>query len=388
MTKFCYALLLFLFLQGCNSTQKQDNPQERTAASSADFEKTAIRHAKGFQIQYFDDYKLVSILNPFGHAGDTLRYVLQRKGAVPPTQIANAPRIEIPVKGLVAMSSMHVGLLEMLDAQDVLTGLGSLQYVYSPAVLERIKAGKVVEVGRDQGLNDEKVIEMHPDLVMTIGSPGGKMDHYRLLRDAGIPVLINSEWVEHTPLGRAEWVKLAAALLDKEALVNEKFEKIETEYNRLAALASKTASKPTVLSGLNTKDAWFLPSGDSYMAQFFADAGADYPWKNQKATGSLPIAFEAVYPIALKAGFWLNVGFDAGDTRQSILSQDARYADFNAFKTGKMYSYNARVNAQGSNDFFESGTVNPHTVLADLIRIFHPELLPEHQLVYYKQLAP
>lgn len=214
------------------------------------------------------------------------------------------------------------------------------------------------------------------------------MDHYRLLREAGIPVLINSEWVEHTPLARAEWVKLVAALLDKEALVNEKFEKIETEYDRLAALATKTDAKPTVLSGLNTKDAWFLPSGDSYMARFFADAGADYPWKNEKATGSLPIAFEAVYPIALKADFWLNVGFDASDTRHGILSQDARYADFSAFKTGKMYSYNARVNAQGSNDFFESGTVNPHTVLADLIRIFHPGLLPHHRLVYYKQLAP
>ncbi|WP_353717315.1 ABC transporter substrate-binding protein [Dyadobacter sp. 676] len=236
------------------------------------------------------------------------------------------------------------------------------------------------------GLNDEKLIEMQPDVVMTIGNPGAKMDHYRMLKEAGIPVLINSEWVERTPLARAEWVKLMAALLDKEELVNEKFAQVESEYARLASLAGKAATKPTVLSGLNTKDAWFVPGGNSYMARFFKDAGAFYPWQNDSATGSLPLSFEAVSTIALQADYWLNVGFGGHDTRKSIIAMDTRYANFKAAKTGDLYSYNRLVNDQGSNDFFESGSVNPHTVLADMIRIFHPELLPNHQLVYYKKL--
>lgn len=382
----CLLIFTGLLIQGCGPSGHEQKEQTATADSTNRFVQTEIHHARGFNIAYFKDFKLVSIINPFGGKGDTLQYILQKNGAAMSTGYPRAQRIEIPVKSLAAMSSMHVGLLGFLDAEHVLTGLGSLQYVYSPKVIGMIKAGKIVEVGRDQGLNDEKVIEMRPDLVMTIGNPGGKMDHYRVLKEAGIPVLINSEWVEQTPLARAEWVKLMAALLDKEALVNEKFTQIENEYERLSALAQKAAKKPTVLSGLNTKDAWFLPGGNSYMARFFKDAGADYQWQNDPTAGSLPLSFEAVYPFALTADYWLNVGFDSHDTRKTIIAQDARYADFKAVRTGMLYSYNRLVNEQGSNDFFESGSVNPHTVLADMIRIFHPELLPDHQLVYYKQL--
>jgi iron complex transport system substrate-binding protein len=382
----CLLIFISLLIQGCTSSGNEQHDQKTPADTVTSFVKTEIHHARGFGIKYFKDFKLVNIINPFGGQGDTLQYILQKKGAAPPSGYPRAQRIEIPVKSLAAMSSMHIGLLGFLDAENVLAGLGSLQYVYSPKVIELIRAGKIVEVGRDQGLNDEKVIEMHPDLVMTVGNPGGKMDHYRTLKEAGIPVLINSEWVEQTPLARAEWVKLMAALLDKEALVNQKFAQVASEYERLAALARKAAKKPTVLSGLNTRDAWFMPAGDSYMARFFKDAGADYQWYDTPATGSLPLSFEAVYPFALKADYWLNVGFDSRDTRKSIIAQDARYADFKATQTGRLYSYNRLVSDQGSNDFFESGSVNPHTVLADMIRIFHPDLLPGHQLVYYKQL--
>ncbi|MBO9617325.1 MAG: ABC transporter substrate-binding protein [Dyadobacter sp.] len=379
-------ILLALVIHGCTSSGDKRREQQAPSDSITPFVKTEIHHARGFKIYYFKDFKLVSIINPFGGQSDTLQYILQKKNAAMPAGYPRAQRIEIPVKSLAGMSSMHVGLLGFLDAENVLTALGSLQYVYSPKVIGMIKAGKIAEVGRDQGLNDEKIIEMQPGLVMTIGNPGGKMDHYRTLKEAGIPVLINSEWVEQTPLARAEWVKLMAALLDKEELVNKKFAQIETEYQRLSALAQKATKKPTVLSGLNTKDAWFLPSGNSYMARFFKDAGADYHWGASPATGSLPLSFEAVYPFALVADYWLNVGFDSRDTRKSIIAQDARYADFKAVRTGRLYSYNRLVNARGSNDFFESGSLNPHTVLADMIRIFHPELLPDHQLVYYKQL--
>ena len=388
MSKIPHVLILLaLLIQSCTPSGNEQKEQTATPDTVTQFVKTEIHHARGFQIKYFKDFKLVNIINPFGGQGDTLQYILQKKGAVMPGNYPHAQRIEIPVKSLAAMSSMHIGLLGFLDSEHVLTGLGSLQYVYSPKVIELIKAGKIAQVGRDQGLNNEKVIEMRPDLVMTIGNPGGKMDHYHTLKEAGIPVLINSEWVEQTPLARAEWVKLMAALLDKEELVNQKFSQVESEYERLATLALKAAQKPTVLSGLNTKDAWFMPGGSSYMARFFKDAGADYHWTDTPATGSLPLSFEAVYPFALTADYWLNVGFDSRDTRKSIIAQDARYTDFNATRTGKLYSYNRRVSDQGSNDFFESGSVNPHMILADMIRIFHPELLPDHQLVYYKQLA-
>ena len=177
-----------------------------------------------------------------------------------------------------------------------------------------------------------------------------------------------------------------AALLNKEEFVNKKFAETVASYEKLAQLTLTAASKPTTLSGLNTKDIWYVPSGDSYMARFIKDAGGTYPWDSTKNVGSVPLSFESVYPIALKADYWINVGFDAKDTRASILGMDKRYNDFKSFKNGKVFGYTARVNARGSNDYFESGNMKPDAILADLVHIFHPNLLPDHQLVYYRQL--
>lgn len=378
--------LFFLILVGCDKEKNAGNNKEDHSNSSNYHNQTKINHAKGFTITYHNNYKIVSILSPLETGTDTSKYILLERGTARPKGFEEAQVIEIPLQSIVATSSMHVALLEFLDSQDIITGLSNPEYIYSAKVQALIKAGKVANIGRDQGLNEEKLVEMHPGAVMAMGGPGAKTDHYRILAQAGIPVMINSEWVEKTPLARAEWVKLVAALVNKEKEVNEKFGEIELEYARLLGLAREVKDKPSIISGLNTKDAWFLPNGDSYMSQFFRDAGGVYHWSKTKAAGSLPLNFESVYPIALEADAWLNVGFDKNDTKANILAQDSRYSDFKAYKSGRMFSYNGRVNDQGANDFFESGTVNPHMVLADLIKILHPELLPDHNLVYYKQL--
>ncbi|TDE12043.1 ABC transporter substrate-binding protein [Dyadobacter psychrotolerans] len=384
---FLSVLIIYLLLAGCTSNTSEKTEQKSTGSKKDYYsEKLEIKHAKGFRIKYFNNYKIVEILNPFEKNTDTTRYLLLQRRTVRPTGFTGHQVIEIPIRSLATTSSMHVGLLDFLESIEVLKGIGGTQYIYSPKVIQLIKEGKIPEVGKDQGLNEEKLVSMHPDLIMAMGSPGAGMSKYQTLADAGIPVLINSEWVETTPLARAEWVKLLAALLNKEELANRKFSVIENEYQRLATLVKQAKTKPSVISGLNTKDTWFLPSGDSYMARFFKDAGADYHWAETKATGSLALGFETVYPIALKADYWLNVGFNSSDSKKDILAQDSRYDDFNAYKSGHMYSYNNRVNDKGANDFFESGNVNPQRVLADLIKIFHPELLPEHQLFYYKNL--
>jgi len=141
-----------------------------------------------------------------------------------------------------------------------------------------------------------------------------------------------------------------------------------------------------VLNGMSFKGVWHVAGGNGYMARFLKDAGADYYWAQDTATGSLALDFESVYAVATQAEFWVNP--NTAKTRQDLLINDSRNADFGAFKTGKVYNNNRRTNNRGSNDYWESGLVNPHLVLADLIRIFHPELLPDHQLVYYQPIAP
>jgi iron complex transport system substrate-binding protein len=215
-------------------------------------------------------------------------------------------------------------------------------------------------------------------------NPDDAFSRYKTLIDAGIPVLPNAEWLETTPLGKAEWVKLIGALTDREAFVNRKFDSVEKSYQRLAAIGSTAPIKPSVIVALPFKGTWYTPAGGSYMAQFLRDAGATYRWADSKGTGSLALSFETVAPVALTADFWLNVGYV--NSKNDIRAQDPRFGAFHSFQTGAIYNFNNRLNDLGSNDYWESGAVSPQIILADLIRILHPELLPKDTLVYYKQL--
>jgi iron complex transport system substrate-binding protein len=368
----------------CENQAKKAAPHTSAAPQDLFPGKVAVKYAKGFSLEYHGNYKVVNILNHFGDQVDTLRYVLVPRGTPPPTHYPDAQIISIPVRRMVGMSSMHVALTDFVESAGVLAGLGNLKYVSSTTVRKNIAAGKVKEVGNGGDMNEELLIAMQPDLVMATGSPDAKFSRYSTLIGAGIPVLLNAEWLETTPLGRAEWVKLMAALLNKEALVNKKFASIEQQYHRLTALTKKATSKPSIITGMPFKGTWTVPDGDSYMARFLKDAATTYHWGQVQGKGSLHLDFERVAPVALQADFWLNVGYV--DTKADIVARDVRYKDFRPFKQGAIYNNNKRVNDIGANDYWESGTVNPHLILADLIRILHPELLPKHELVYYKQL--
>jgi iron complex transport system substrate-binding protein len=369
---------------------RQATKKEATAAESADAgkdsttRKAVIKYAHGFSIDYFDHYKLVRVLNRLAGKTDTLRYLLVQRGTPVPSGYPGAQVITIPVKTIIGMSSMHIALADFAGVADRIIGLGSLLYVTSPDVRKNIKAGQVAQVGLDGNINNELILTMHPDVLMDMGNPEAGFSRYKTLTDAGVPILLNVEWLETSPLGRAEWVKLMAALVNKEELVNKKFDSLAQAYDKLAELGRQAAVKPHVIVEIPYKGSWFVPAGESYMAQLLRDAGADYKWSDSKGTGSLPLNFEAVAPEALTADYWLNIGDVA--TKADIVAKDPRYASFKPFKTGQIYNNNNRVNDIGSNDYWESGAVNPQVILADLIRILHPELLPDHSLVYYKQL--
>ena len=347
--------------------------------------RTTVDFAKGFTITYAGGCKVVTILSPFEQKTTATRYLLVPRGKARPAGYADALVVETPIRTLVGLSSMHVALTDFLGADDILVGLGNLKYASAPRVRQRIAAGKILEVGQGKELNNEQLIAQRPDLVMATGWPGESLTRFQTLAAAGIPVMINSEWVETTPLGRAEWVKVLAVLLNKEDLVNQKFGQVVRDYQRLAALGQKAAKRPHVVVGLPFKDVWHVPDADSYLAQFLRDAGTTYAWdKTKSPQGSLALSFETVAPVALTAEYWLQTG--SASTKAEITAQDARYAAFGPFKTGRLYNNNRRTNAQGSNDYWESGAVRPDLVLADLIKILHPELLPTWQLYYYQLL--
>ena len=362
-----FALCSLLFASAGPGLTQRPAPAVPAPRTSAPLvrSRTTVSFAKGFTIAYAGSCKVLTILSPFEQETTATRYLLVPRGTPRPAGYADALLIETPIRTLV--------------------GLGNLKYASAPRVRQRIAAGKILEVGQGKELNNEQLVARHPDLVMATGWPGESLTRFQTLMAASIPVMINSEWVETTPLGRAEWVKVLAVLLNKEDLVNQKFGQVVRDYQRLAALGRKATKRPRVVVGLPFKDVWHVPDTDSYLAQFLRDAGTTYAWDQTKSPqGSLALSFETVAPVALTADYWLQTG--AAQSKAEITAQDARYAAFGPFKTGRLYNNNRRTNAQGSNDYWESGAVRPDRVLADLIKILHPELLPSWQLYYYQLL--
>ncbi len=372
-------LIVGLSLASC----RQPAPKDRPVHDQQEF-RAGIRYARGFTIDYFAHYKLVRVLNPLAMTTDTLLYLLVPHGAPVPSGYPGAQVIRTPVRSIICTYSIHIAEVDFAGVADLITGLGDLRYVSSPEVRKNIGEGKVKGVGLDATVNNELVFSMHPDLFIASGAPGAGTGKYKTLIDAGIPVLLNTDWLEADPLGRAEWVRLMGALTDRESVVDKKFDSVAAAYQRLAQLGRRATDRPHVIIGLPYKGSWAVPAGGSYMAQFLRDAGAGYKWMDTPGTGSMELNFESVAPEALTADYWLETG-ELNDL-QEITSKDIRYGSFKSFRTGKVFNNNRRTNDLGSNDYWESGAVNPQILLADMISILHPGLLPGHQLVYYKQL--
>jgi hypothetical protein len=154
---------------------------------------------------------------------------------------------------------------------------------------------------------------------------------------------------------------------------------------KVAAIAQKAQNQPTVITGFHRNGTWNIPGGNSYVAKLLKDAGANYFGADNAESGSIPLSFEAVYDRALNAQVWLN-GSQDWTRLQDVASTDERYTKLSAFQSGRVFNNNARVNEFGGNDYWQSGTISPHLVLSDLVKILHPELLPKHQLIYYQPL--
>ncbi len=382
---FLFPAMVAVFLSSCGLPGRDKSAVTSADSSSFSSTKAIVKYAKGFRIDYYDRYKIVSLLDRVGDKTDTLHYLLLPEGGTPPPDHPGLPVITIPVKSLVVLSSSHVGLAEFAGVADRITGLGSLKYIHSPVVRQRIKSGAVKEVGLDNSLNNELLVALHPGALLTMSNPdAAAAGQNTTLAEAGVPLIPISEWLETTPLGRAEWVKLVAALVNREDIVNVKFDSVEQQYKKLAAIGAGAATHPSVIIGMPYKGSWFMPAGESYMVQLLNDAGATYHWKDSKGTGSLSLNFETVAPEALKADYWLNLG--TVDSKADIAGRDIRFTQFAPFRTETIYNNTRRTNDIGANDYWESGTANPQLILADLIRIMHPDLLPKDSLYYYKQL--
>ncbi|MGQ9887195.1 MAG: ABC transporter substrate-binding protein [Aggregatilineales bacterium] len=355
-------------------------------------QKIEITDAVNFSVAYFNNYKLVTVTNAFDGA-DPFTYVLVQCGTPAPDAAdfpAGTQFIEVPAGGIIAMSTTQLPHLTELGLMDKLVGLDSFLYVNSPEARELIDAGKLVEIGSGAEVNVERVLEVEPDIVMTFGfNPA--TDAHPVLIGAGIFTALNAEWREPTPLARAEWIKYTALFYNMEAEAEAAYDKIVSAYEAARELAASVpeAERPVVLWNTYStfSEAWSIPGAQTYVGALIRDAGGVIALGEEAPEDSALLSFEAVYDGALDADVWITGVFGV-NTLDDLLALDSRYADFAAVKNGNVWNNARDVNENGGNNYFELGVTNPHLILQDLVAIFHPNLLPDHEFNFYLRLEP
>ena len=275
-------------------------------------------------------------------------------------------------------------MLELLGVEKSLVGFQDTNYISSEKTRKRIDSGFVRELGNEAAMNTEVLFELQPDVV--IGFAMNSVNKtYNLIEKHGIPVIINGDWLEETPLGRAEWIKFFGVLFDKEKEADSLFRKIEQEYLAAIAIAKKVRNKPSILSGaIMRNDIWSLPAGESFVAQFLEDANVNYLWKDSKGKGSLQLSFESVLDKAQKADYWIAPGYFS--SKAQLIENNPHYKNFTAFKTNNIYTASTKKGATGGIIYYELGPTRPDLILKDLIKITNPTLLPNYKLSFFEQM--
>ncbi len=376
-----FLALAVIAVSACDSAENKSGRVEDTPPVQSELQ---LDYAHNFKVEYFDGYKKVTVLEAFRGASKPEEYYLVDKEMELPDLPVDAKIIRTPVSETVVFSTSHLPMLELIGEAESLVGFPSLDLISSRIFRERIDAGAIRDVGHEAGLNKESLIDLQPELVVGF-TLGTNMDAYFDINRVGIPVVFNAEYLEETPLGRAEWIKFMAAFYNKEKLADSVFTEIKNRYNELLEMTQSIENKPTVLSGVMYGDTWFAPGGQSWASKFFVDAGVNYLWQNTETTGSLELSFESVLDKAENAEFW--VGVANFSTLNELKNSNARYALFTSFQQGKVFTYNKRMGEKGGNDYLEMGYARPDLILADLVKIFHPQLLPDYETYFFQQLS-
>jgi iron complex transport system substrate-binding protein len=370
-------LLVCIGLVACNKSQS-DAPSVDSANAPI-----TLRYAEGFSVRLEGRRKIVEVKHPFQGASTGLRYVLVQRDDTVDMPLDNAVRITVPLNSIVCTSTTHIPLLDYLGETEKLVGFPSPDYISSTRMRQHVDQGNVTDLGIDESLNIEKLAVVKPELVMGY-MLSSDYSTFRNIEAMDIPVVINAEYLESHPLGRAEWIKFMALFFNKEREADSIFNMIEQSYLTAKAAVDQTSERPTVVSGIVYGDAWFLPGGNNYGAKLLKDAACQYLWADNSSTGFLQLSFEAVYAKAHDADLWIGVA-DLSSLH-ALSAADIRYERFDAFKSGSVYTYDAKKGAKGGNEYLELGYLRPDLILKDLIVIGHPGVLKDHALYFHRQL--
>ena len=374
-------LILFINLLACKNVSKKTLNEELIG------NKTSLKYAKGFTIKDYNSYKILEVGSPWPNADKTYKFVLLKENYDVDFWRSEKSKFdgvfEIPIKKIVVTSTTHIPALELLGVEQSLVGFPGTDYVSSKKVRHLIDNKKIRELGKNEDINTEVLLELKPDIIVGFGVDGTNKS-LNTIKNSSVPVIYNGDWVETSPLAKAEWIKFFGILYDKEMEADSIFNQIETDYLIAKTLASKVRKRPTILCGAMHKDVWYLPNGTSPEAQILKDANVNYLWSETEGNGSLSLNFESVFEKAKNADLWLSPSYYP--SFEALEKSSQHYAKFDAFKNRNIYTFSNTTGKTGGVLYYELGTARPDLVLKDIIKICHPELLKDYQPYFFKAL--
>ena len=379
MRLFIYALLLLVFVS-CKNEPKTEIPSQTKT------HPLKLKYAKGFTVDDNGDHKILSIHNPWPEATKQYKYLIASNSVLSkmtfPTDYYDGV-VTDNLKKIVVTSTTHIPALELLGVEQYLVGFPGTDYISSKKTRQRIANGDIRELGKNEGINTEVLLELNPDVVIGFGVDGVNKT-FETIKKAGIPVIYNGDWVESNALAKAEWIKFFGVLFNKEKEADSIFNQIESDYLAAKEIAKKAKRQPTILSGAMHKEVWYMPNGSSPEAQFLKDANVNYLWQETSGNGSLALNFEVVLDKAKDADIWLSPSYYT--SYDQLFNASNLYGNFEAFKTKSIYTFSTTTGATGGVLYYELGTTRPDLVLKDIIKICHPDVLKDYTPHFFKPL--
>ena len=379
MKKILYICLLAIVIS-CSCFCVRSRPADLSDFSESLYTPT---EASGFSItgKQGSESTLLTVSDPWQGADSVAsRLFIARDGDEAPLAF-QGQILDGEAKRIATTSSTHVAMLDALGATDRIVAVSGIDYIHNPDIQKR--RSDIADIGYEGNFDYEALLAADPDIVLLYGVNGASSMEGKL-RELQIPYIYIGDYVEESPLGKAEWMVPIAEIIGERKKGAETYAAIAGRYDELRKKVADTVIEaPSVMLNVPYGDSWFMPSAGSYMARLIKDAGADYIYRKQTGSTSMPIDLEEAYTLASQADFWLNT--DQVESIAALASKCPKFKDTRVMRNGYVYNNTLRANRAGGNDFFESAVVNPDLLLRDLVHIFHPELAKE-DLVYYKKL--
>lgn len=357
---------------------RPDKKKQQGSATAIPDTTLDIRYASGFWLEAKEGYRLLHIKDPQKTNAAKYTFALRKRGTRPVLP-KGVTVIDLPIQRFICMTSLQLSSFIRLGATEKVVGISSTRFLANEAMNRQLKEGTTRKIGIEGNFDPEIILSLSPEVILI--SPF-KQGGYDAMKEVGIPLLPHLGYKETTPLGQAEWIKLTGLLIGEAEKAIGIFNQIEKKYNQLKSLTTHVTERPVVLSGEIHGGSWYAVGGKSFLAEIFKDAGADYVFKDDPRSGGIYLDFETVYNQADKPQYWriLN-NYPGMYTYEVLKAQDARYADFRAFREKGVIYCNMREKA-----YYENMPMEPDLLLADFIKVFHPELLPDYEPVYYHLL--